>query len=75
MMITIAKTEVDAMKYVCALLEYKVDFYSVETNTDLLQAEVLDSFGEEPSNIMMWHMGRQIELRLLVESFSARPKI
>lgn len=74
MLVTIDKNEINAARYACALCDFKVDFYTVEStvndNSDIVQAEILDEFGEEPPLSLVFHLGRQIEIKLACEAFA-----
>lgn len=72
MIVTIDKSEINAAKYACALCEYKANFYTNEVNDKVVNFELLESNGDEPSLKMIWYLARQIEAKLAIEAFSKK---
>jgi hypothetical protein len=72
MIIKIAKSERSAIEKGVAIADLKVLFYSNETTEGMLTAEILDAFGEEPSNTMAFYLARQIEAQVEVDNFINR---
>jgi hypothetical protein len=69
MLVKISKSEKNAVEYACKLADLKVYFYSVETAPDMVQAEILDHDGVDPSRIIAFYLARQIEAKLACEQF------
>jgi hypothetical protein len=72
MKIKASKTERNAIEKGCALADLKVLFFSNEITEGMLTAEILDAFGEEPSNVMAFYLARQIEAQVEVDNFINR---
>lgn len=72
MIIKIASKEQDALRYVCGLCDCVVSFYSIETNPEMVQAEIVYSNREEPSAAIAWYLGRQIECKIAIDEFKSR---
>lgn len=78
MLITIAKSEKNAMQYAAAVCELDVEFFTVEsTRTDkpqMLRAEVTDKTKEdkEPSPERSWYLARMMENKLEMERLSKK---
>lgn len=72
MLVKISESDKTAVEYGCRLSDYKVSFYTVENAKGLVQAEILDMYGEEPSREMIWYLVRSIEAKLACDSFKER---
>lgn len=72
MLVKISKSEKNAVEYACVIVDFKVKFYSIETAPDMVQAEILNEYGSEPSNTMAFYLARQIEAKLACEQFSKK---
>lgn len=70
MIVKIDKKEIDAVKYICALHDFKVSFYTIESNPLMVQVEIRNEFGDEVSPGMAWHLGKSVEIKLQCQSFS-----
>ena len=70
MIVVIEKKEQNAIRYACALIDYRVAFYTVEANSNLLRADIMDQDGDEISNNMAYNIGRQVEIKLACEAFA-----
>lgn len=72
MIIKVSRTERSAIEKGVAIADLKVLFYSNETAEGMLTAEILDAYGEEPSNVMAFYLARQIEAQVEVDNFINR---
>jgi hypothetical protein len=72
MLVKISKSEKEAVEYACALADLKVSFYSIENSPEIVQAEMLDLYGEEPGPAISFYLARQIEAKLACEQFSKK---
>jgi hypothetical protein len=69
MKIKITKLERESLIKCCAIADLRVLFYTDERATGLLNAEITDKQGGEPSNVMTWYVARQLSDMLQVEEF------
>ena len=67
MIVKIGKGEIDTYREICALSEYRANFYSIESNDLLVQVEILELNGDDLTNVNALILGRTIAWRLANE--------
>jgi len=60
MIVKIEKNEIEAVKETCALSDFKIRFYSIESNPLMVQVEILEQNGDDLTNKDAWLLGRTI---------------
>jgi len=58
------KKEIDAIQEVCAIVDMKCNFYTIENNDQIIQIEILDHLGEEPSAEIAYRIGKMVVIKL-----------
>ena len=72
MLVRIDKKEINAVKYACAFGDLKATFYTVESKEGIVQVDILNQDGTEPSTSTIWYVARQMESKLQLEDFVRR---
>lgn len=72
MIVTIEKSDKEAIQYACGLLDYKCSFYSNESKEGVMQAEITDTLGDEITRAMAWYICRQVEAKLASDLWSKK---
>lgn len=67
MIVKIAKGEIEVYKEICALSEYRANFYSIESNDLMVQVEILELNGDDLTNVNALILGRTVAWRLANE--------
>ena len=72
MLVKISKSEKEAVEFACGLADLTVLFYSVESAPHMMQAEIINIDGNEPSHTMVFYLARQIEAKLACSQFTKK---
>ena len=67
MIVKISKGEIEVYKEICALSEYRANFYSIESNDLMVQVEILELNGDDLTNVNALILGRTVAWRLANE--------
>ena len=62
------KSDLDAIQYACAVTDMICTPFTIETNSDMVQVEILDRFGEEPSPEIAYRLGRIASIKAEIKS-------
>jgi hypothetical protein len=63
MLVKLDRKDIDAMNFVCALSDYKMNIYTVESNPSVVQVELVDRSGAVITPCIAFMLGRMLETR------------
>lgn len=66
MIVKIKKSEVDALKYACAMINLSVEFYTTESQPELVAAEIKGNLAWMSQEVT-FYLGRMMETQLAKE--------
>ena len=72
MIIKIKPSDIDALKYSCAIGEVKCQVFTMEANENLVQVEILNEDNSEISPNMAWYLCGFFETKLAIKEFVNR---
>lgn len=70
MILKIPKTDLDAIKYVCAESDFLITEYTIESNDQLVQVEITGLNGEEVLPQYAFRIGTMYHIRRTIETMN-----
>ena len=67
MIVKIESSDIEVTKEVCVQMNCTVSFYTIETNSIMVQAEILDESGCDVSPADAWYVGRSIAWKIATD--------
>ena len=62
------KKEIDAIKEVCALMDFKCNIYTIESNDQMIQLEITSPDGSELKPEYAWRLGKMVTMKMQMKA-------